>query len=341
MSPSRRRVEAQLLSRSPAGDHVLVVEDDEQVRSLVAYLLTQAGHRVMQAASGEEALDLLAVVIPDLILLDVHLPGRGGLDVLLQVRAHEETRLIPVVMVTGAATRLEKLEAIASGVTDFIMKPFDPEELVTRVRALVRLKRQTDDLERAHAVVIALARALDARDPYTAGHSERVSQLGAALAARIGLSDEMVAVVRQGCQFHDLGKVAVSDRVLLKAGPLTASEYDEIKRHTVVGRDLIGHMKSLAPAVPLVLHHHERFDGSGYPDGLAGEGIPLIARVATVADVYDALTTARPYRAGFRHEEALAILRSETERGWWDPELMAEFAGMMAEGPVEAMGLAG
>lgn len=341
MTPSRRRIEAQLVSHQPPGEHVLVVEDDDQVRSLVAYLLTQAGHRVMQASSGEEALDLLAMVSPDLILLDVHLPGRGGLDVLTQVRANEQTRLTPVVMVTGAATRLEKLEAIASGVTDFIMKPFDPEELVTRVRALVRLKRQTDDLECATAVVIALARSLDARDPYTAGHSERVSRLGATLAARIGLSDEMVGVVRQGCLFHDLGKVAIRDCVLHKPGPLTPLEFEEIKRHTVVGRDLIAHMKTLAPALPVVLHHHERFDGSGYPHGLAGEEIPLIARITTVADVYDALTTARPYRAPFECGEALAILRAETERGWWDPELIAEFAEMMSEGAQESLGLVG
>jgi cyclic di-GMP phosphodiesterase len=314
---------------STAG-RLLIVEDDDQIRTLLAYLLGQSGYAVFTATTGEEALARRAECNPDLVLLDVHLPGRSGHDVLREIRASEDGRLLPVVMMTGWVSRQEKLDALAAGVTDFIVKPFDPEEMVARVRSLVSFKSLTDVLEEATKVVIALAKTIDARDPYTAGHSERVSFFAGLLAERIGLSASDARVVREGGLFHDIGKIALPDPILLKPGPLTPTEFEQIKRHPVVGRDLIAHLKTLAPALPIVLHHHERLDGSGYPNGLMGDSIPLFARVTSVADIYDSMTTVRPYRRALSQDEALSIMHTEARRGWWDEELVDEFCVVMS-----------
>jgi cyclic di-GMP phosphodiesterase len=308
---------------------LLVVDDDEQVRHLLVRLLTPMGYRVEEAVSAEEALERIRNVPPDLVLLDVQLPGRSGHDVLAEIRSEPRTRLMPVVMLTGAATREEKLRAIHAGVTDFIVKPFSPEELMARVRALVQLKFFTDALEDAERVIIALAKMIDARDPYTAGHSERVSLYSGLLGERIGLQGGEFAAVQRGGLFHDLGKIATRDAVLLKPGRLTPEEYEEIKRHPVDGRDLIRHMKTMGFALQVVYHHHERIDGSGYPDGISGDAIPVTARVTTIADIFDALTTARVYREALSREEALRIMQEEVAKGWWDGRLLDEFRGVL------------
>jgi putative two-component system response regulator len=312
---------------------VLVVDDDEHIRGLIVRLLKSMGHFVIEAGSAEEAHEKLLAVSPDLVLLDMQLPGKSGQEVLGEIRADPRTRLIPVVMITGAATHDTKLKAIQAGVTDFIAKPFSPEELAARVRALLELKFVTDALEDAEQVIISLARTIDARDRYTYGHSARVSLYAGLLGERIGLEERALATVRRGGLFHDFGKIAVRDAVLLKPAKLTAEEYSEIKRHPREGRDLLRNMKTLSNAMAVVYHHHERMDGSGYPDGLSGEKIPIPARVTTIADVFDALTTARVYRGALSREEALRIMRDEVRKGWWDGRLLDEFLAVLEELP--------
>jgi putative two-component system response regulator len=312
---------------------VLVIDDDEQIRNLILHLLRPMGHLLVEASSAEEAHDKLQGSSPDLVLLDMQLPGRSGHELLAEIRADPRTRLIPVVMITGAATHERKLKAIEAGVTDFIAKPFSPEELVARVRALLELKFVTDALEDAEQVIVALARTIDARDRYTYGHSARVSLYAGLLGERIGLAGRDLALVRQGGLFHDFGKIAVRDAVLLKPAKLTAEEYAEIKRHPTEGRDLLQNMKTLLHAMPIVYHHHERMDGSGYPDGLSGDTIPVSARVTTIADVFDALTTARVYRGALSREETLGIMAEEVRKGWWDGRLLDEFRGVLAALP--------
>jgi putative two-component system response regulator len=194
---------------------------------------------------------------------------------------------------------------------------------------LVELKSVTDALEDAEEVIVSLARTIDARDRYTFGHSARVSLYAGLLGERVGLVGQALATVQRGGLFHDFGKIAVRDKVLLKPGRLSAEEYDEIKRHPVDGRDLLRNMKTLAHALDIVYHHHERMDGSGYPAGLAGEAIPLVARVTTIADIFDALTTARVYRGALSREEALEIMTEEVQKGWWDGRLLEEFRGVL------------
>src|SRR3989442_258550 len=218
---------------------VLVIDDDEQIRRLIVRLLRPMGHAVEEAASAEEGLEKMRAAPPDLVLLDMQLPGRSGHDVLTEIRADARTRLVPVVMITGAATHELKLKAIQAGVTDFVAKPFSPEELAARVRALLELKFVTDALEDAERVIVALARTIDARDRYTYGHSARVSLYASLLGERIGLERRVLDTVRQGALFHDFGKIAVRDAVLLKPAKLTDEEYAEIKRHPREGRDLL------------------------------------------------------------------------------------------------------
>jgi putative two-component system response regulator len=307
------------------GGRILVIDDDEQVRYLLRYLLSHEGFEVDDAATREEAFERLTANVPDVVLLDLHLSGRAGHEAIPMLRSDPRTRFVPVVMITGGATRKDKLDAIAAGVTDFLAKPFDGEELVARVRNLVRLKRFTDAFEEAQAVIIALAATIDARDPYTAGHSERVSYYAELLGRAVGVSPEEQRLLHFGGLFHDIGKIAIRDTVLLKPGKLTPEEYKDIQRHPVAGRDLLKDMRTLDAAIPIVYHHHERYDGSGYPEGLAGDAIPLLARIASVADVYDALTTSRPYRAAMTRTEALEVMEAERRKGWWDPGLFDEF----------------
>jgi putative two-component system response regulator len=308
---------------------ILVVEDDEQVRGLVVHLLRVTGYAVTAVESAEQAAELLSAMTPDLILLDMQLPGRSGLDLAADIRAEERLRLTPIVMVTSAVTNARRARAFEVGVTDFLAKPFSHVELTARVRALMQLKFATNALENAEMVIVSLAHVIDARDPYTGGHSARVSLYATLLADRIGLSDASIEAVRQGALFHDFGKIGVPDRVLLKPGKLTDLEYDEIKRHPSVGRNLLQNMRTLASSLEVVHHHHERMDGSGYPDHLEGEAIPVTARVCTIADIFDALTTARVYRGALSREESMRIMSEEVRKGWWDGRLLDEFRGVL------------
>jgi putative two-component system response regulator len=319
--------------RRPGEGTVFVIDDDEHIRGLIVRLLRPMGHAVEEAGSAEEAHEKLVESRPDLVLLDMQLPGKSGHELLEEIRADPRTRLVPVVMITGAATHETKLKAIEAGVTDFIAKPFSPEELAARVRALMELKFVTDALEDAEQVIVALARAIDARDKYTYGHSARVSFYAGLLGERVGLEGRALETVRRGGLFHDFGKIAIRDAVLLKPAKLTAEEYAEIKRHPREGRNLLQNMKTLTHAMAVVYHHHEKMDGSGYPDGLSGESIPVTARVTTIADVFDALTTARVYRGALSREEAIGIMESEVRKGWWDGLLLDEFLAVLEKLP--------
>jgi putative two-component system response regulator len=320
--------------RTPGSSrNLLVVDDDEQVRGLLVRLLRVTGHSVEEAGSAEQAEEFLERSTPDLILLDMQLPGKSGQKFLEEIRANPRFRLTPVVMITGAATPARKVKAIEAGVTDFLAKPFSHVELTARVRSLLELKDAIDSLEDAEEVIFSLARTIDARDAYTFNHSARVSLYAGLLGERLDLDDRLLAIVRRGGLFHDFGKIAVRDRVLLKPGKLTAEEYGEIKRHPRKGRDLLKNMKSLRPALDIVDHHHERMDGSGYPDGLSGESIPITARITTIADVFDALTSARVYRGAVSRVDTLAIMAEEVGKGWWDARLFEEFRGMLDKLP--------
>ncbi len=303
-------------------------------------LLQVTGYSVVEAGSAEEAADKLAEHTPDLILLDLQLPGKSGQEFLKDIRADDRLRLTPVVMLTGAATQARKVQAIEAGATDFLAKPFSHVELAARVRSLLELKFTTDALEDAETVIVALAQTIDARDAYTWGHSARVSVYAGLLGERIELDEWSLAAARRGALFHDFGKIAVPDAVLLKPGKLTAEEYAVIQRHPGRGRELLQGMKTLIDSLDVVHHHHERMDGSGYPDGLTGEEIPITARVTTIADVFDALTTKRVYREALSRAKALEIMSDEVRKGWWDGRLLDEFCGLLEKLPEDDVRIA-
>ena len=313
---------------------VLAVDDDPGALSALADALGTLGFEVVQAADGATALELARQQLPDVILLDVQMPGMDGFGVCRQLKAQPNLLLVPVVFLTGHGSRKARLEGLEAGATDFLNKPCDLVELEVRVRNLVNFRRLTTELDSAEQMVFSIARVVEARDKDTGDHCERLGRLGVGLGERLGLDGEEITALRRGGFLHDLGKIGIPDKVLLKPGKLTADEWTVMKRHVEIGVEICSPLRSLAPVLPLIRHHHERFDGSGYPDGLSGEEIPLLARVFQVVDIYDALTVDRCYRAAMPVEEAVAVVKSETEKGFWDREIVAEFLAMLDENGV-------
>lgn len=309
---------------------ILVVDDNGAVRELLAELLRVQGFAVVTAMDGESALAEFSRRQPDLVLLDVVMPGLDGFEVCRRLKQDPEHRLTPVVLVTGLSATEDRVRGIESGADDFLSKPVDRSELFARVRSLLSLKAHTDELERAEAVLFALARSIEGKDPYTEGHCERLSEFSAQLGARVGLAEDQLTALRRAGTVHDIGKVAVPDSILLKPGPLTPEEQAIMREHPVVGERICAPLKSFRLVLPIIRHHHEKLDGTGYPDRLQGEAIPLTARVLQLVDVYDALTTERPYKQALPDAEATAMMEEEIRKGWWDRDVFAEFQQMLA-----------
>jgi putative two-component system response regulator len=313
---------------------VLVADDDENVREPLVELLRLNCYRVIAVDNGEEAFKTACSQPVDLVLLDVMMPGPTGFSVCRAIKARPETRFVPVVIITGLASAEDRIQGIEAGADDFLHKPVKKEELLARVRSLVRLKRYTDELENAETVLCTLARSIEAKDPYTEGHCDRLSRSAVSLAGKIGMSREECNDLRRSGIVHDIGKVAVPEFVLLKPGPLDAAERKIMEEHTIVGERICAPLKSFRNLLPIIRSHHEKQDGSGYPDHLKGAGIPLTARILQTVDIYDSLTTDRPYRKALSQEKALEIMWEETHRGWWDAELVTALEGLLVESPL-------
>jgi putative two-component system response regulator len=290
------------------------------------------GYAVATAGDGQEALAQAAETPPDLILLDIMMPKLNGYAACRELKARAETRLVPVVMLTALGTETDKLLGIEAGADDFLAKPFSQVELKARVRSLLKLKAFTDELEHAETMLLALGQTVEARDPYTHGHCERLAAYSVALGRVLGLPPEDLTALDRGGYLHDLGKIGVPDAVLLKPGALSAAEWAVMREHPVIGERICLSLRSLRPVLPIIRHHHERWDGGGYPDGLAGEAIPLTARVLQVVDIFDALTNARSYKSAFSHSSALAMLKDEVARGWRDARVVEPFIELMERG---------
>jgi putative two-component system response regulator len=305
---------------------ILVADDQASNRDLFSELLTALDFKVITAADGAEALDQLNRVPTDLVLLDVMMPQLNGFEVCAKIKANPETYLIPVILVTGLSDKESRIEGIRVGADDFLTRPVDRTELLARVRSLLKLKLRTDELERAELVLFSLARSIESKDPYTHGHCERLAEYSSHLGIQLGLPDDHITALRRAGVVHDVGKVAVPDAILLKPDRLTEEEWKIMREHPAVGERICAPLKSFRLVTPVIRHHHEKFDGSGYPDGLRGEAIPICARVLQVVDVYDALTTERPYKKAFSSNEALQTMKEEVAKGWWDPNIFEEFA---------------
>lgn len=307
---------------------ILVVDDMRGNRDVLRRLLEREGYEVRTSHAGADAIRLVDDLAPDLVLTDVRMPGMDGLELCRRLKSSDDTRLIPVVLLTARAEAEDRLAGIEAGADDFLSKPFNHEELRARVRSLLRLKQFTDELDSAEAVILSLAMTVEARDPNTGGHCERMARWTAAFGQYLDLPGEEVSALRRGGYLHDVGKIGLPDAVLLKPSTLTPDEFAVMKQHTVIGDGLCGRLRLLRPVRPIVRHHHERLDGSGYPDGLSGADVPLLAQVLGVVDVFDALTSPRPYREALPATGAYRHLADEAARGWRDPQLVEAFIRM-------------
>ena len=316
-------------------ERVLVVDSAEANGALVTSVLTPVGYLVERAADGLDALERVRRDPPDLILLDVMMPTLNGFDVCRRLKDDPATRLVPIVLMTARHQSEDRIQAIDAGADDFISMPCNAHELRARVQSLIRLKRYTDDLDTAEAVILSLALTIEARDSSTTGHCQRLARYASRLGRHLGLSEADVAVLSRGGFLHDVGKVGIPDAILLKPGRLTRAEYDVMKQHAAIGDRLCGDLRSLRRVRPIVRHHHERLDGSGYPDGLRGDAIPLLAQIIAVADVFDALTTARPYKPAQQVGPACDELMREAARGWHRSDLVEAFVSLALDHGVE------
>jgi putative two-component system response regulator len=314
------------------GELIVVIDDMPDSTDLLSEVLTEAGYRVSIANDGPSAIELIRAEVPDLVVLDVNMPGMNGYAVCAKLKADPELRNVPVVLLTALQEINDRLQGLQMGADEFISKPVERVELLIRVRSLVRMKRQHDELDRSHQVLVSIALALEARDPYTKMHSLNVAAHARRLARLMGLGPEAERQIEQAGLLHDLGKIGVPDAILLKPEALTEAEFAIMRSHPVIGFDICRPLATLGHALGAIRHHHERWDGLGYPDGLVGQAIPQRARIMAVADAYDAMTSDRPYRAGFSPEKAMAILRGGAGTQW-DPEVVETFITMMTMAP--------
>jgi putative two-component system response regulator len=308
---------------------ILVVDDNAEMVELMRELLISRGYDVFAVRDVEQAEREIRRHPPDLILSDVIMPGRSGYELCRQLKTEASTRLIPFVLITGLSDRENKVKGIEAGADDFLNKPIFPAELFARVKSLLKLKEFTDELETADSVLCTLGLSVESRDPYTEGHCERLARRASTLGRHLGLDEESIIALRRGGYLHDLGKIAVPDEILKKGSDLTPAEWEIMKQHPLTGENICKPLKSLRLVLPIIRNHHEHSDGSGYPDGLHKDEIPLLSRILQVVDVYDALRTARPYKPALTHQQAAHTMRLEARNGLWDEDLVTEFFAML------------
>ena len=329
MSSTKRSGIELLESQQPhagrEGYVVVAVDDSEIALATIEAMVETDGYEFHSAMDATKALDLIRRIGPDVVLMDVVMPDVNGFELCRQLKADESTRMTPVVLVTGLDSKHDRIRGIEAGCDDFMVKPFDQIELRARIRSLAQTKRLNENLDNAVAVLDSLARLVEARDETTGDHCDRLIRLANAFGTYLGLPRSDVWALARGGVLHDVGKVGIPDDILLKKGRLTESEWEIMRSHPVIGAELLAPLRTMSRVVPIVRHHHERWDGGGYPDGLAQEKIPLLARVFQLLDAFDALTSERPYKVAFTVQESLEILSKEREEGKWDPLLLDRF----------------
>jgi putative two-component system response regulator len=328
---------------------ILVIDDDEKTREIMRLLLQQKGHEAIEAVSGENALELMKAELPDLILLDVEMPGISGFEVAKRLKSDSRTRTIPVIMVTGLGDQRSRLQALANGAEDYLPKPVDPNELSMRVRNHLRLKEYGDFLASLNNVletrvqertaqlqdnyretIYLLTSAAELRDETTGAHVRRISHYASRLAHEMRADAEFVETIFYASPMHDIGKIGIPDDILLKRGPLTSEEWSIMKKHAEIGAKILAEGSSpyMKMGALIALTHHECWDGSGYPSGIKGEDIPLPGRIMLLCDQYDALRGQRPYKPPIEHRAAVKIITEgdgRTRPKQFCPEVLAAF----------------
>jgi putative two-component system response regulator len=311
---------------------VLCVDDNKMNRDLVLATLTEVGFEVSVAENGRESIAAVESEPIDVVLLDLLMPVQDGADTLRMLRADPRHEFLPIIVLTSHRNSDMRQAAILGGADDFINYPLNRLELITRIRSLLRIKEYHADLEQTQNVICALALALEAKDRYTRGHSQRVGDLAHSFALHLGMERTTAEMIRTAGLLHDIGKIAVPESLLNKQGPLTRDEFLRVIDHPVIGEEMVRPLVTLSAVLRIIRHHHERYDGRGYPDGLRGDDIPYEVRLLSIVDAYDALTSHRAYRPSpLEHSAAIETLRREAAGGKWDPEMVSSFSAMLGE----------
>jgi putative two-component system response regulator len=313
------------------GSLILVVDDLPFNVEVMEGILHREGYKIMTALHAHDVLCIAGNTSTDLAILDVMMPGMDGFDLCGKLKALSGLRFFPVILVTALNELEDKTKGLEAGADDFLTKPFHTAELVTKMQSLLRLRKLQSELDHSEDIIMILAIAIEAKDPYTKGHSERVGTLSTEFAAYIGLSEDGQQVLFRAGILHDIGKVGIDDYILHKRGYLTENEFGLVKEHVLVGENICQPLHSARSILPIIRHHHERWDGTGFPDGLKGEEIPFFARITAITDTFDAMVSVRPYRAPFSFDEAISRMEEERFSGQWDPDLLKTFFVMIRE----------
>lgn len=316
---------------------ILIVEDEERQRKLERTSLPAPEFEIIEATNGKDALSLIKENEFDVVLLDKRMPGLSGGEVCHQIRCVFDMQLLPVIMVTGNGSNEDFENSMLAGASDFIRKPYSPMELVMKVRSAANKKRITDQLDSAESMLFALARIVEAKDEDTGDHCSRLEHMAEVFGKELGLDSQKLLALRRGGVLHDIGKLGIPDSILLKKRPLTDKEWEIMRQHSAIGSRICSDLRSMRQTVPIIRHHHERWDGGGYPDGLKGEDIPLLARVFQITDIYDALASDRPYKKAFPIDKIIAIFEEETQKGWRDPVLVPIFLTLLRNRPEDLL----
>lgn len=314
---------------------ILIVDNNLYSRQTAAALLDVEGYQLLQAESGQQGIEIVRTQNPDIVLLDIMLHDIDGYEVCRHLKLDDRTRFIPIIFVTALYDRSVRLKAIEAGGDDFVNKPFDQVELSARVKSLVRQKRLNETLDHTEKALFSIARAVERRDPSTGNHCERLANYGQAFGEFLGLSRLEIRDLSWGGYLHDIGKVGIPDAILLKSGRLTPQEWEVMKQHVLIGEEVCQPLKTMDGVIPIVRSHHERWDGSGYPDQLIGEQIPYLAQAFQLIDIFDALVSERPYKAALTTLEALAVIDAEVFKGWRNPKLVKDFRRFIAQTKIE------
>jgi putative two-component system response regulator len=303
---------------------VLIVDPQDSNRAELRTLLGE-GYEVVEASTSGEALLVLSDLAVDLLLIDYRTPELGGAGVCSILRSYHQTRSLSMILVADGADAAHEAAGITAGADDFLLRPLSSLVLTARVQSVMRRRGLSESAGELESVLLSLAQSVEARDPATGRHCQRVSLLCSTLGSALGLSPDELVTLQRGAFLHDIGKIAIPDRILFKRGPLSPEEWTVMKDHTTCGERICSGVKMLAGVLPIVRSHHERWDGSGYPDGLQRNDIPLLARIVQVADIYDALTTDRPYKPAYSADYAINVLREEAKTGWRDVQIVEAF----------------
>jgi putative two-component system response regulator len=313
-------------------DKILLIEDLAHINKLLCSYLRQENYDVVSATNGREGLDLFKKHHPDIVVTDVVMPEMNGFSVCKSIKSDEQTRLTPVILLTSLDDNESYIKGMEAGADDFLVKPVNKFLFLARIKALLKVKKLNAKLDNSWSLLFTLAKAVEAKDKYTEDHTQRVGEISRKFGMMMGLPPDMNESLYKAGILHDIGKIGIPDSILNKPSRLTSNEYNIIKTHTEIGKEICKPLNSMKDITDVILYHHERWDGSGYPLGLTESEIPLMAQIVSIVDVYDALSTDRPYRRAYTIREVLHILENESDKSF-NPDLIKFFLDKVIEIP--------